>query len=99
MSIEPEFTTLFRSGGAVCYSRFDLSGARSVREVEKTGHHKDSFMLKDLIEFIAQSLVDHPEQVKVREIEEEKVNGRRVERRRRRFGKGNWKGRAYRESP
>lgn len=30
-------------------------------------------MLKDLIEFIAQSLVDHPEQVKVREIEEEKV--------------------------
>lgn len=35
MSIEPEFTTLFRSGGAVCYSRFDLSGARSVREVEK----------------------------------------------------------------
>ncbi len=30
-------------------------------------------MLKDLIEFIAQSLVDHPEQVKVREIEEEMV--------------------------
>lgn len=30
-------------------------------------------MLKDLIEFIAQSLVDYPEQVKVREIEEEKV--------------------------
>lgn len=30
-------------------------------------------MLKNLIEFIAQSLVDHPEQVKVREIEEEKV--------------------------
>ena len=30
-------------------------------------------MLKDLIEFIAQSLVDHPEQVKVREIEEERV--------------------------
>ena len=30
-------------------------------------------MLKDLIEFIAQSLVDQPEQVKVREIEEEKV--------------------------
>ena len=30
-------------------------------------------MLKHLIEFIAESLVDHPEQVKVREIEEEKV--------------------------
>lgn len=30
-------------------------------------------MFKDLIEFIAQSLVDHPEQVKVRELEEGKV--------------------------
>ena len=30
-------------------------------------------MFKDLIEFIAQSLVDHPEQVKVHEIEREKV--------------------------
>ena len=30
-------------------------------------------MFKDLIEFIAQSLVDHPEQVKVHEVEREKV--------------------------
>ena len=30
-------------------------------------------MFKDLIEFIAQSLVDHPEQVKVHEIERERV--------------------------
>lgn len=30
-------------------------------------------MFKDLIEFIAQSLVDHPERVKVHEVEREKV--------------------------
>lgn len=30
-------------------------------------------MFKDLIEFIAQSLVDHPEQVKVHEVERERV--------------------------
>jgi predicted RNA-binding protein YlqC (UPF0109 family) len=30
-------------------------------------------MFKDLIEYIAQSLVDHPEQVKVHEVERDKV--------------------------
>ena len=46
-------------------------------------------MFKDLIEFIAQSLVDHPEQVKVRmKLEEGKGNGARVERCSRRFGQG-----------